>query len=84
MDKPDGQISSLKYGDVVQISPDAKDCFFCGCFMLVTEPKSWGAQGFISIPGKRGEMPGSAYFRATWDIMEYVGQATFIPAQEVA
>lgn len=36
-------------GDIVQIDP-AHDKCFGGCFMVVTEPKSWGAQGYFDIP----------------------------------
>lgn len=65
----------LQYGDVVQLSPTMENSFFPGCFMYVTEPKSWGAQGFIMIPASRTEPPGEACFRAKWEEMEYVGCA---------
>lgn len=73
MDKRD-----LEIGDVVQIDPETKDCFFRGCFMVVTEPKEWGAQGAISMPESRKTLPAYAYYRATWEQMEYVGKATWI------
>jgi hypothetical protein len=71
----------LEIGDVVQIDPEFHlDGFFAGCFMVVTELKPWGAQGAICVPnGPRGSMPGQAYCRATWDEMEYVGKAVWIP-----
>lgn len=72
----------LSPGDVVQIDP-ASGGFFGGCFMLVTEPKPFGAQGFVSVPGARGEPPGSAYYRAKWEEMEYIGRAAWAPAPEV-
>lgn len=56
-------------GDIVQIDPD-HDEIFGGCLMMVTEPGSWGAQGYFNIPGK-----GLAYYRATWEVMEKVGHA---------
>lgn len=68
----------LEIGDVVQIDPSLKDCFFRGCFMIVTEPKTFGAQGAIAMPTSRTDLPGYAYFRATFDQMEYVGKATWI------
>lgn len=68
----------LKKGDVVQIAP-IEDGFFTGAFMLVTEPKSWGAIGYVSIPGERGTVPQRAYTRVEWNNMEYVGTATFVP-----
>jgi len=74
---------NLKIGDVVQIDPQLDNCFFRGCFMIVTEPKSWGAQGFIAMPGKRDEMPGRAYFRCKFENMELVGRATWVPADDL-
>lgn len=44
--------------------------------MLVTEPKSWGAQGFVQVPGK-----GQAYYRAKWEEMELIGKAVFVPGE---
>lgn len=72
----------LTVGDVVQIAGDSEG-FFAGCFMMVTEPKTFGAQGFIAIPEERGTMPSEAYYRAKWDEMEYVGKATWLPASKV-
>ena len=72
----------LSVGDVVQISPDRPDDFFGGCFMLVTEPKSFGAQGYVAMPQSRGELPGKAYARVSFADMEYVGRATWIPADD--
>lgn len=71
----------LKIGDVVQIAPSEKT-FFSGCFMMVTEPKEWGAQGFIAIPGQLGEMPNRAFSRVTWDQMDYIGRALWVPVKE--
>ncbi len=71
----------LKPGDVVQIAPSS-DTFFSGCFMLVTEPKSFGAMGFVAIPGGRGEIPGAAYARIPFADMEFVGRAHFVPSEE--
>jgi hypothetical protein len=68
----------LKANDVVQINPDTLSAFG-GCFMLVTEPKPWGAIGLISMPTRDSEVPGSAYYRATWAEIEYVGTAAFVP-----
>lgn len=72
----------LQVGDVVQISPDLESCFFRGCFLMVTEPKSWGCQGFVSIPESRDKMPGQAFFRCKWEDMEYVGQAAWAPDRD--
>jgi hypothetical protein len=69
----------LKKGDIVQIGP-IKDSFFTGCLMMVTTPYSWGAQGFVAVPGERGTIPNRAYTRVEWKDMEYVGPAAFVPA----
>lgn len=67
----------LQVGDVVQIDPGLENCIFRACLMVVTEVKSFGALGAICIPTSRIEPPGFAYYRATWEQMEYVGKATW-------
>lgn len=49
--------------------------------MIVTEPKSFGCQGFVPIPeSNTGEKPcAQAFNRVKWADMEYVGKATFLP-----
>lgn len=74
-------MSDLKVGDVVQINPES-DSAFRGCFMLVTEPKAWGAQGFVSMPQERGKWPGRAYYRAKREEVVFVGRAAFVPADD--
>ncbi len=66
----------LQRGDIVQLSPETN--FPC-CLMLVTEPKVFGAQGFVAMPQNLGELPNQAYFRANWEDMEYIGPAVWIP-----
>ncbi len=66
----------LEVGDVVQIDPE-HDPRFGGCLMMVTERKSWGAQGFVAIPHADG--PQNAYYRCKYKDMEYVGRASWIP-----
>lgn len=66
----------LQAGDVVQLAPG--EHAFTGCFMLVTEPKSFGAEGFVAMPKRVGEPPGEAYYRAEWADMEYVGPAAWV------
>lgn len=64
---------TLRVGDVVQIDP-ASDRRFGACFMAVTEPTAWGAQGFVQVPGSAGQ----AYYRCPFEGMEYVGRAAFV------
>lgn len=63
----------LEKGDVVQIDPD-HDPTFGGCFMVVTEPKSWGAQGYIKVPGHEGV----AYYRCPNNAMHKIGKAEWV------
>ena len=65
----------LKKNMVVQLSPECRNPAFACCFMVVTEPKSWGCQGFVQGLGTREEPGGQAFYRANWEEMEYVGQA---------
>ena len=67
----------LKYGDVVQIDPAHDDCFG-GQFMIVTEPKSWGAQGFCTSPADKGFY----YYRCKFEDMEFIGHAAWAPPEE--
>lgn len=64
----------LKRGDVVQIHPD-HDELFGGALMVVSEPKSWGAQGYVQVlkPGRP-----LAYYRCDFANMEHVGQAVWM------
>jgi hypothetical protein len=69
----------LKEGDVVQLSPNVSNPIFAGCFMIVSEPKSFGAQGYCQPIGSHGAVTyqGVAYYRAQWDEMEYIGHAVW-------
>jgi len=49
--------------------------------MTVTEPKSWGAQGFVQALGENGEIGGKAYYRAKFEDMELVGKAVWAPTE---
>lgn len=68
---------TLQAGDVVQIDPEYDPCFGA-CFMTVTEPKTWGAQGYVQAPGVKGQ----AYYRCPFKAMEYVGRAAFLLAED--
>lgn len=65
------QPTELQKGDVVQLNPGT-DNAFVGCFMLVLEPKNFGAVGYVPTP------EGKAFYRASWDEMEYVGRAQWV------
>jgi len=71
--------TELHEGDVVQLDPNkVGNLAFSGCFMVVTEPKPWGAQGYIQALGRSRAEPGDiAYYRAEWEEMELVGKANW-------
>ena len=69
----------LNIGDVVQIDP-AHDDRFGGCFMVITESKSWGAQGYCASPGQSG----LAYYRCPFAAMELIGSAEWVNKIDVA
>lgn len=70
----------LAPGDLVQLNPDTtRNRAFAGCIMTVTEPKSWGAQGYVQGLGPDRQTPaGQAYYRAVWEEMELVGKAEWV------
>lgn len=61
----------LVEGQIVQLDPHTtRNAMFRGCLMVVTEPKPWGAQGYVQALGTGGEPGGQAYYRAEWNEME--------------
>ncbi len=64
----------LVVNEIVQLSPtDCRNQMFGGCMMIVTEPKPWGAQGYVQGLGENGKQMGQAYYRAKWEEMEQTG-----------
>jgi len=63
---------------VVQLAPTVKNPMFAFCMMTVTEPKPWGAQGYVQALGEDGKPGGQAYYRANWEEMELVGFAEWV------
>jgi hypothetical protein len=69
----------LKEGDLVQLNPETcRNRMFSACIMTVTEPKAWGAQGYVQGLGQDGEPGGMYFYRANWEEMELVGHAEWI------
>lgn len=67
---------ALKAGDIVQITNDSHHWF--GCLIVVSEPKSFGCQGYVSIPkDNRGDVA-DAYIRLNHDDYERVGHAALV------
>lgn len=65
---------TLQDGDIVILRPDTcRNPMFAGCPMTVTEPKAWGAQGYVQALGENGKPGGQAYYRAIWDEIDVTG-----------
>lgn len=72
-------LKPLEVGDIVQLDPEkCGNPMFAGCFMTVTEFKSWGAQGYVQSLGCDGEPGGQAYYRAKFEEMVKVGKAEWV------
>lgn len=78
---------TLQSGDVVQLNEQCDNPLFAGCFMIVTEPKIFGAMGFTQLPGMPGKPcatcvirggRGQAFYRARWEEMDYIGKTDII------
>lgn len=75
--------TELNFGDLVQLNPDAvRNKMFTGCIMVVTEPKAFGAQGYVQMGGENGVAGGQAYYRPNWTEMELVGHAEWVVAND--
>lgn len=75
------QPQDLREGQIVQLNPGTvENPMFAACLMVVTEPKQWGAQGYVQALGDHGRPGGQAYYRAKWDEMEPVGAAEWVAA----
>jgi hypothetical protein len=67
----------IAVNDIMQIVPPHR---WGGCLMVVSEVKSGGCQGYVSIPRNDGQVPGRAYIRLKWGEFEPVGaSAIFVP-----
>jgi len=72
----------LEVGDVVQIDPE-EDEVFGACFMVVTSPRSWGAEGYVqALPGFNEDgsrhLGGRAYKRCEFEKMHYIGKDEWV------
>lgn len=61
-------------GDVFQIIEKHGRKGWIGTFVLATEIKDWGIQGFVSNIVTHDEQA-HAYIRLKWDEIEFVGRA---------
>lgn len=70
------KVADLSIGEIMQLSPADGVCrnpMFRGCMLVVTEPKAFGAQGYVQGLGQDGKPAGQAYYRAEWVEMERTG-----------
>jgi hypothetical protein len=70
-------------GDVFQINESHGRAGWIGAFVLATEIKSWGIQGFVHVV-KEHEESARAYIRLNWEHIDYIGRAALIPSDEVS
>ena len=66
-------------GAVFQINEKDGRAGWIGAFVLMTEIRAWGIQGFVSHI-ETHEQQTRAYISLPWDTIEYVGQASLILA----
>lgn len=69
--------TELQYGDVVQLKPEHQ---FAGMLVVVTEPKSWGCQGYLmsQFNFEATRFKGVAYVRPKFEDFEFVGKLQWI------
>lgn len=61
-------------GAVYQINEKFGRKGWIGAFVMVTEPKMWGIQGFVSHV-KTHEEQSQAYIRLEWKYIDFIGHA---------
>lgn len=66
----------MEVGDIVQITDPNHHWY--PCLIIVSEVKSWGIQGYISIPNDNQGNVGNAYIRLPNESFEMVGKAVII------
>lgn len=76
---------NVQAGSVVQLNQNAPGGpTYVGCFMIVTEAKAWGAEGYLQVPVGGGKSPERVPFKAQWREMEYCGHATHYSKKAIA
>ena len=66
----------MKEGMIVQITNKGHHWF--PCLIIVTEVKSWGIQGYMTIPSNTEATNGDAYIRLKTEEFEIVGEANIV------
>lgn len=70
-------------GDVFQINERHGRQGWVGAFLMATEIKPWGVQGFVSHVVSHDEQA-RAYIRLKYEELDFIGHAPLIPADEAA
>lgn len=65
-------------GDVFQINEKHGRAGWIGAFVLATEIKSFGIQGFVAHIESH-EQQNQAYIRLNWDEIDFIGKAPLVP-----
>jgi hypothetical protein len=68
----------MQVGTIVQITDETHHWY--PCLIIVSEVKSFGIQGYLSIPRDNSGDVGQAYIRINTDQFEEVGEAKIVVA----
>lgn len=71
--------AQIKVGDVVQINETHGRKGWIGAFVLVTEVKTFGIQGFVHVI-ETHEVAAQAFIRLNWADIDLIGAAKLVPA----
>lgn len=73
-------MDEYRVGDVFQINENIGDTRqgWIGAFVMATEIRSWGIQGFVHHIVTHAEA-GQAFIRLKWDTIDYIGHAPLQP-----
>lgn len=75
------QVSKAQIGDVFQINESHGRNGWIGAFVMATEIKHWGIQGFVSHV-ETHDQQAKAFIRLKWEEIEYIGHAVLVPDTE--
>lgn len=68
---------SVQVGTVVQMNQYAPDPRLVGNFMVVLDPRAWGAEGYMHVLSESGNAE-RIPMKLQWREMEFVGQASMV------
>jgi hypothetical protein len=80
MDEQRAIAMGISAGDVFQIAETHGRKGWIGAFVLATEIKPWGIQGFVACIKTHDEQQ-QAFIRLKWEEIEFVGHAALKPAE---